>query len=282
MKFNLQFFAEEGEVVESTPTEPTEPTGDTVDSEVEDSQPDTEEEATPDYSDFLAAVNGKAVYKGEPMNIESFDDVIARIQKSENYDPVYERMTKAESRIKEIENSRQTKFMNKFLKDNGFDTFEAYEDALEVHKLVQEGMSEDKAKRYVENERIRAQKEEADNAKRLEEDKTNLQSEKNFEAIQWYKEKGYGDLTADKITEQTWKKVQEGLPLKYAIMEQMFDHVKGDTEQTVLKKLKEKQQTSMPKLSGNGEEQVKSIWDMTDAEFEKLRNDPKAKAKRFK
>ena len=93
IKFNLQFFAEGDDSVVDTPVEGDDSTADSTDV---DSQAANDDEATPDYSDFLTAVNGKAVYKGEATTYETFDDVITDAQKGKNYDPVHERMTSAE------------------------------------------------------------------------------------------------------------------------------------------------------------------------------------------
>jgi len=152
--FNLQFFAEEP-VVEApvdTPVESAEPT-ETAEPTEDGSQPTEEGEAKPDYSDLLNAINSKAVYKGEKMNLTDFEDVIARIQKSENYDQTFERMNDFKTQLEASQNSRQTKFMNKFLDDHGFETFEAYEDALEVDSLVNEGMSEERAQEHIKGQR---------------------------------------------------------------------------------------------------------------------------------
>jgi len=262
--------AEVNEQVDDTPVE-NEEVAEQAETVVEDSQSETEEEATPDkYAEMLNAINEKAVYKGEKMNITDFQDVIDAVQIRENYQPTHDRMTAAETRVKEMENSGQTKFMNKFLKDNGFKTFEDYDTALKVSALVDEGMSEERAKEHIEGQQAleykNAATKEADKKATKEDD----DSKSTVEAMEWYEKNGHGELTAEKVTQETWDKVNSGTPLKYALMEQMYGDIKSGAEQDVLKKLQNKSKSSMGSLSSSNEKQTKSIPEMSDAEFDKL------------
>jgi len=275
---NLQFFAEDDEAQVDTPVENAEST-ENVESNVDESQTDTQEDTTPDYTDFLSAINEKAVYKGgklpEESQFKSFDDVIEAAQMRTNYKPTHDRMTKAEARVNELENSAQRKFMNKFLKDAGYENFETYETALEVDKLVKEGMTEERAMEHVKGQRSLRADASAKEKATLEAQKENIDSENNADAIDWYKDKGYGDLTAENVEQRTWDKVNKGLPLKYALMEQMFDTVKGDTEQDVLKKLQNKKDSSMGSVTSTGEKQTESFSNMSDAKFEAIQEQVK-------
>lgn len=277
-KFNLQLFAEDGEPSDDTPVVDEFPTNESVESDTDESQTDVEEETIPnEYAEMLSAINSKAIYKGEPMNIESFDDVINRVQMAENYQPTHDRMVAAENEVKAFKESRMNKFMTKFLADNNFESFEEYEDALEINGLVDEGMTEERAREYVEGQRAINDKRQAKEKADKESNKEDINSKNSVEAIEWYKDSGYGDLTADKITQETWDKVNDkNIPLKYALMEQMFGNIKSDTEQEVIKKLQNKSQSSMGSLSSTNNKQTKSIADMSDAEFDKLQAEVKS------
>ncbi|MCP4321912.1 MAG: hypothetical protein GY787_08695 [Alteromonadales bacterium] len=267
-KFNLQFFAEESEVVNDTPVETT---NETVESNVDDSQTDTKDDTQPDYSDMLSAINSKAIYKGEPMNIESFDDVIEAVQMRQNYQPTHDRMSAAESRVQELENSAQRKYMNEFVKNAGFNNFAEYKDALDIQELVNEGMSEERASEYINGQKALSAKQTRDEAAEKEANKQNLETKQGAEAVDWFKDNGYGDLTADKIDAATWDKVDSGIPLKYALLEQKFSTIKGDAQQETLQKLQNKTNNSVPAASSTNNKQSKGVWDMSDAEFDKQR-----------
>lgn len=267
--FNLQFFNEGEEGTVDTPVENPDSNADT--SNV-DSQATEGGEATPDYSDFLTAVNGKAVYKGEATDYNSFDDVITDAQKGKNYDPVHERMTSAEAKVLELENSAGSKYFNKFLKDAGFETFDDYKQALDVSELVKEGMSEERAIEHVKGQRALT----TDNETKAQANKAATQetqkSAQMADAIDWYAENGYGELTADKIEQSTLDKARnEGIPLKYALMEQLLPSVKSDAQQETLKKLQNKQDKSIPPVDSANNKQGKGVWDMSNADFDKQR-----------
>ncbi len=277
IKFNIQFFAEEATEVADTPVETVET--ETEDSNVEDSQPDTEEEAkTEDYSDILNAINGKAVVNGESTAYESFDDVIKHIQMANNAEKSHKQRDEYKARVEELENSASKKYLDKFIKDAGFDSFGEYKDALDIQELMEDqGLSEEMAEKYLKGQKALTAKEAKDTAKAKEERQKNLESEKDIEAFNWFKDNGYGELTSDKIDKKTWDKVNnDGLPLKYALMEQMYSTVKGDAQQETIKKLQNKNNNSVPSAANAGEKQTKSVWDLSDAEFDKQL----AKAKR--
>lgn len=270
-KFNLQQFAE-GDELDNTPVDGSDQIETPAESDTDDSQTDVEEEAKPnEYADLLSAINEKAVYKGEKMNITDFQEVIDAVQMKQNYAPTHDRMSKAESRVAELENSRQAKFMATFLKDNGFDNFESYEDALKVSELVDEGMTEERAQAYIEGQRSLNDSKAAKELSDKEANKESISTDNSVEAIDWYKDSGYGELTEDKITQETWDKVNnKGIPLKYALMEQMFGNIKSDTEQDVLKKLQNKKDSSVGSITNANDKQTKSFGDMSDTEFKKI------------
>lgn len=244
--------------VEETPT--TE-----VEGELQTTEAEEEAQEQKDYSEWLNEVNSHAKYLKEPTNIQTFEESIEYIQKGLNYDRAQE---KYQRELESLQNTPELKFMKQFLADNGYESMDDYLLAKDVTELMnKEGMSEAVAIKHVQGLRALEAREEAQQAKEFEEQKTNLDTDNHAEAIKWYKEKGYGDLTSDKITDETWDKVKNGLPMKYAVMEQMFDNVKGDTEQDVLKKLKNHKDSSMPSTTSTAEKQSKSFMEMSEAEF---------------
>jgi len=147
---NLQFFAE-GEEVPAEAMETPEGTS-TEEVEAAETEPtENESEFSQADTDFLSRF--EVQYNKEGKHFESLADLKEHAERGLNYQKVKDQREDFKSQLETMQNSRQSKYMTKFLKDNGFDNFESYEDALEVDALVQEGMSEDRAQEHIKGQR---------------------------------------------------------------------------------------------------------------------------------
>ena len=273
--FNLQLFAEEGEGQVDTPVENSESTADTPDV---DSQAADDGDATDvDYTELFNAINSKAVVNKEHTKYDSIDELIKHVQMGNNTEKVHNQRDEFKNQRDEfkkqldtVTNSRQAKYMKNFLTENGYESFGDWEDALEISKLVEGGMSEELAKNHIAGQKALTSNNEAKTKAEKEANKQSLDSKNSVDAIDWFKDNGYGELTADKVTQETWDVVNnDGVPLMYALAKQMLGTVKSDVQQDTLKKLQDKKDNSQVAVDSTNTKQVKTVWDMSDADFAK-------------
>lgn len=145
----------------------------TIESVEDTTEPTTEEVSTPtetkegDYSKLLEQLSGKIKYMDQEVKIENVDDLIKNVQKGLDYDRKTEKLN-------EIENSEEMNFLKEEAKAAGMDTKqyikalkeykaqqEQVKEAEDIQRLIDEGVSENTARRMIEAEKKSA------NAERL-------------------------------------------------------------------------------------------------------------------
>jgi hypothetical protein len=165
-------------------------------------QPTTEEVIKPDetkvedidYTPFLTKISEVAKYNHEPVKLENFDDVVANIQKGLNY-------SKLEEKIGELENSEEKSLIKEIAEEYGVTTKEAIslirqgrenqkvqQEEEQYNTLVENGMSEDYAKMFIENNKKVAQLEKESNLRKLEQQKQQETIKKQEEYENFFKE----------------------------------------------------------------------------------------------
>jgi hypothetical protein len=183
-----------------------------ISSEEETSQPTEEEVVQPDetkaeeqvdYTPFLTKISEVAKYNHEPVKVESFDDVITNFQKGLNY-------PKLEEKIAELENSEEKSLIKEIADEYGVTTKEAIslirqgrenqkiqQEQEQYDALVENGMTEEYAKMFIENNKKVAQLEKESNLRKLEQQKQQETIKKQEEYENFFKE--FPDVKAEDI-----------------------------------------------------------------------------------
>ena len=250
IKFNLQLFAEEfsaepvvEDVVVDTDTgdtDPVEPFGG-----YDDDEPD-QTQSEPDYSAFLEAISSKAKYNGEPLKINSFDEVIEKVQKATNYDKIYEKKTTLEKEVEALRNSSEVRFATELARRYGYDSVAEYEAAVkaaweqeQLDELIQQNIPEEYAKEMLESRKFR---EEMQNQRKAQDEQT-----KQKQAFEEFLSE-YPDVKADQIPVDVWElaaKYNGDLTKAYALYESRNkDKLKVQAQQETLKAIRKNAETS--------------------------------------
>lgn len=184
-----------------------------------------------------------------------------------------EKLSAYESRINELENSPELKFMNDFLKQNGFNSFNEYQEALELQEIKKdnEALTDEQAKMILEGRRAREERERNDQ-RTLEEQRAKQAKEEQDDAMVAKFAERFPDVKGEEIPQEVWDMVKDGIDLSIAYelhqLRQGTDRSK--IEQEVLSKLQQNNDTSTGSASKGSPSHESSIQSKSKDEFQKM------------
>lgn len=179
---------------------------------------------------------------------------------------------------KSIENDERITFLNELAEQQGVDskqfieTIKKEREQQKLNELVEQNIPEEYAKEMLENRKFReeyTQQQEYQKTQQVQEQQVN----QFLEYFQEVNGRSYNPET-DGLTQETQDKINNGMPIMYAYMEQrskelteQLSSVKQETEQETIKKLNQNNSTSPGSVSTGGDPQKKSVWEMSEDEF---------------
>lgn len=252
-RLGLQLFNEEAvePVVETQVTE------ETVEQPVDNVDNQTTEEAEA----FL-----EIQYNKEQMKLDR-EKAVELAQKGMNYDKVYEKATTYEQELEQLKSSGEMKFMQDFLKNNGYESFAEYENALALDKIQQEKphLTKEEAEELYAGRREREQRQKA----MAEKETKQQQEQKTIEAITRYEEK-YGTLDVNSLDKEILAMYDKGIDL--VIARELHELRNGTNrtkiEQETMEKLQNNQASSTGSATKGAVDHNTSYASMSKSEFE--------------
>jgi hypothetical protein len=216
---------ESTESTETTEQQTTEQVTDTTETEQKQEQTDTTKDVP----------KVKLKYNHEEKEY-SLDEVIPLAQKGMNYD-------KLQQKLNELQSNPSLSFVEKQAKKYNL-TPEQYIEAIaqqeeqeELNKLIQQNIPEELAKEIMDNKKFRNQYESEKQA-RAEQEKKQAEYAEFLQS--------FPDVKVENISADTWDKVNKGIPLRYAYMEQQFNEMQNQV------KILKQNETNVKKAPVNG------------------------------
>lgn len=218
----------------------------------------------------------------QPANVpEEFDEIVYNketvkipvserqtyLQKGYNYDKVHEAKETLSKQVEALQNAPERKFIMDFVKKQGFDTFEAYQEAIEIKKLTDEGLTEERAKEVLDG-RI---KREADRAAQELENKKAASDRRIAAEYEEFSSK-YPGVSVKTLSEEVQKMYADGvnLSIAYELHQLRQGTDKTKIEQETIAKL-QKQETSSPgSATGGNPTHSESYSQMSKTDFDKV------------
>jgi hypothetical protein len=133
----------------------------------------------------------------------------------------------------------------------GITTYAQYQKAIEeqqqkekMNELLQNNIPEDVAREILEARQLR-EKYQSEQQIKAEQDRRNNEYKEFFET--------FPDAKPEEITVETWQKVENGIPLKFAFLEQQYNALKNSIDTT--NKNKESAKADIGSIKSNGDAQ---------------------------
>lgn len=192
-------------------------------------------------------------YNHEEQEIP-LEEAVPLVQKGMNYD-------KLQERVQQLETDPRLSFVEDLAREQGMDVNE-YLDAVKaareqqhINELVQQNIPEEYAREMLETRKFREQIEAEKKAKE-EEARTNQSFQEFF---QYFNQANGRDFNPqqDKIPDEVWYQVNQGVPLKYAYMEHHNSQLKSQLSSLKQNKTNE-QRAPISGVSTHGSQEVAS------------------------
>lgn len=193
------------------------------------------------------------------------------LEKGYNYDKIKGRAEEYKTELEQIKSSKELSFMNKFLADNGYSSFEEYETALNVQDVMDKnpGISKDVAMKILKAEQIEAQEQKQALTRQQEEQKQQQQTAMIQNFI-----KNFPDADTENLPDEVVDMVRNGTDLSIAY--ELHNLRKGTDrkaiEQEVLEQLQNNKTITSGSASTGAPPHKTSIKDMSKEDFAKLKN----------
>lgn len=190
------------------------------------------------------------------------------LQKGYNYDKVETERTSLKAENEALKGSKELSYIKNFLKANGYENIEAYEDYLATEEVMKEGFSQEQASSV-----LKGRKAEAAEAKTMESataEKSRVEKETTM--IHAFVEK-FPDVDIEKLSDSVVSMYKSGIDLSIAYE---LDQLRSGTdrtkiEQETLKQLEQNKQISSGSAKGGQSNHQSSISKMSNKDFQKMK-----------
>lgn len=189
----------------------------------------------------------KVKYNHQEMEIPE-TEAIPLIQKGMNYDKTIERLN-------QLQNDPRLSFVEELARENGMDVEQylsevrRYREQERVNQLVQQNIPEEYAREILENRKFREQ---------FESEKQQEQRKKAEEAMYQEFFGAFPDVKPEEISTDTWQKVNAGIPLKYAFMEQRMNDMTSKVKMLEQNQQNKQKAPISTAVTSHGSESVES------------------------
>lgn len=182
----------------------------------------------------------KVKFNHQEMEIPE-TEAIPLIQKGMNYDKTIERLN-------QLQNDPRLSFVEELARESGMDV-EQYLEEVRRYKLVQQNIPEEYAREILENRKFREQ---------FETERQQEQRKKAEDAMYADFLKEFPDAKPEEITNEVWQKVSNGVPLKYAYMEQKMNEMASKVKMLEQNQQNKQKAPVSTAVTSHGSESVES------------------------
>lgn len=188
----------------------------------------------------------------------------AYLQKGYNYDKV---LTKKQELEQQLDSNKDAiDYMNSFIKEQGFDSFKEYKQALELENIKKEtGLDEAKAMELMMGREALAYKEQVQ-----QKEQTAKQQEEALQQTIAEFQKNFPDAKIESLPEEVLEMYSNNVDLSIAYELYQLRQGKTKIEQETLKKLKHNESASVGSASSGASETGKNYGNMSESDFKKL------------
>lgn len=266
LKYDLQFFSEEETPVEDVEVSEDMPSEETEAEETEAPEVDEFDEVTQKFLEKF-----EIQFDKNSKKFESLDQLKEAAEMGSALPRYKEKLSKYEEQL----NSPHYKWVEEYMKSNGYDNGSDFVKAIKINEekqsLIEGGMSEElaqaKAEEYV-NKTFNTE--------------TNAKTKQIDDFLSWHQSKVENgtfseQLDPDNIPQEVLKKHEDGMNIKEAYMDYMLDNIKVKTEQDTLKKLEKNKKTSTGELKPSAKGETTMSPQQIEAKLESLSSKERSK-----
>lgn len=210
-------------------------------------------------------------YNKEAMRLDR-EKAIELAQKGMNYDKIYEKVNTYEQELNQLKNSGELKFMNDFLKQNGFNSFKEYEEALKIDEILKEKqhLNREEAEEIY---RGRLERE----ARQREQEERQAEQEKQNQAIEQLNrfEAKFGNIDVKDLPDEVINMYSQGIDLSiaYELHQLRSGNDRTKIEQETLQKLQENSNSATGSANKGKPQHVTSWANASKEDFEAKRQE---------
>lgn len=247
--FNAQFDDEDEEVDDSELDDEDSVDEDDPEEELEDSDEEVEEKPKEEVLEAFL----EADFLGEKKPLTK-EEAKMYAQMGLNYPRMVEK-------LKALEENPLLKFANSLMTEYGYSDPNEFLNAInqqkeketfdkQVKELVEKGVGKDVAERMVKLETSQAETDASNKEAEINKQYQKQREDSYIELFDFYKQKFGKDLDVNELSSQTLEKIQNGVPPKFAYLEQLADEKFVAVEQKVIKH-QEKVKKAPPSLDAD-------------------------------